>query len=123
MDEMTLNMQKLMNEMNRMMKFSADVTHVHVLEHANRFQGGPGPFGLPTFHNVDAGPVPLLGLPPKPLLPPNDGMNSPQNKKVDSDDLEAPGSGNPQTTKQQRTNGLPFLGRVDTGGGDFACWS
>ena len=46
-------------------------------------------------NNANAGPVQLLGLPPTRLLPSDDGMHSPQNKKVDSGDLELLGSGNP----------------------------
>ena len=88
MDEMIQNMQKLMMEMNAMMKVSRHVMRC-----------GPGPFG--TTHNSNAGPVHLHGLPPKPLLPSSDGMHSPQNKN--DEDLEPPGIGNPPAKKLQRT--------------------
>ena len=53
-------------------------------------------------NNANASPVHFLGLPSTRLLPSNDGMHSPQNKKVDSGDLELLGSGNLYTKKQQR---------------------
>ena len=41
LDEMTLTIQKQLNEMTRMMQFSNLVMHLHNNEHAARFQGGP----------------------------------------------------------------------------------
>ena len=99
--------------MNLRMKFSIDVMHIHHKDHANRFQWGPSPFRFPIAHNANTGPVQLLGLPLALLLPSNDGMDSPLNKKNNSDDLEAPGSGNPDNKKQQRTDGWSLPGRAD----------
>ena len=105
MGEMTQNMQKHWRQMNTLFTFSIDVMHMHTEERANRFHRGLGPFGPPTSHNANAGPVQLPGLPLARLLPSNHGTHSPQNMKVDSHDLELPGNCNPHAKKQQRTEG------------------
>ena len=108
MDEMNVNMQKHINELSKMGRFSADVMQQTIGNMAcdtTRIQGGPGPVCFPIFHSVSAGPVQLPCLPPTPLLPSNDGMSSSIAKERNPEIIEASGSGNPHNKKNAIIDG------------------